>query len=72
MKNLFATSILFLVVSVALAGWETRFGAIRLLEGYSAKPESSVDTANWTIEGKNGLIVHLIGHPVPCKGSSKK
>jgi hypothetical protein len=41
MRNLFVTLVLFLAVSGHLSGSETGFGAIQLLEGYSAKRGSA-------------------------------
>jgi len=63
MRNLFVTLVLFLSVSGHVSGSETAFGAIQLLEGYSAKRGSAVDAVVWTIQGKNGLVIHFEAGP---------
>ena len=63
MRNLFVTLVLFLAISEHLSGSETGFGAIQLLEGYSAKRASAVDAVVWTIRGKNGLVIHFEAGP---------
>jgi hypothetical protein len=63
MRNLFLTLVLFLAVSGYLLGSETGFGAIQLLEGYSAKRASAVDAVVWTIHGKSGLVIHFEAGP---------
>lgn len=59
MKNPFLITLLLLAICGHQAGSETGFGAIQLLEGYSAKRESAVDATAWTIQGKNGLVIHF-------------
>jgi hypothetical protein len=63
MRNLFVTLVLFLAVTGFLSGSEAGFGTVQLLEGYSAKRASAVDAVVWTIQGKNGLVIHFEAGP---------
>jgi hypothetical protein len=63
MRNLVLGLALSLVVSGHVAGPETVFGGIHLLDGYSAKRGSAIDAVSWTIEGKNGLVIHFESGP---------
>ena len=63
MMNLFLITGMFLAVSWHLAGSETGFSAIQLLEGYTAKQASAIDATVWTIQGKNGLVIHFEAGP---------
>lgn len=50
-------------VPMLFGGSTGRFNQIQLLEGYSAKRQSAIDAAAWTIEGKNGLTIHFEAGP---------
>jgi hypothetical protein len=57
-------SLMLLVAMCGLAfASESSFGGVQLLDGYSAKQGSAVDAVVWTIQGKNGLIIHFESGP---------
>jgi hypothetical protein len=71
-KSILSIATSFFVFFAPLAGSEARLSGVRLLEGYSARPESSVDTVTWTIVGKNGLIIHFEAGPSEGRAADLK
>jgi hypothetical protein len=63
MRNILLALIAISSVAAQLPAAETRFSAIKLLDGYSAKQDKSVDASAWTITGKSGLIIHFEAGP---------
>lgn len=63
MRNIVAALLVFLTSCALVFGSERSFGGVQLLDGYSATRQSTVDTNSWTIQGKNGLIIHFESGP---------
>jgi hypothetical protein len=51
--------ILAAVLAPASSGAQSVLGGIQLLDGYSLKRESAVDTVAWKIEGRNGMTINF-------------
>lgn len=63
MKNRMLALVLTLALYGQLAAAESRFTAVQLLDGYSAKRDAAIDAVAWAIQGRNGLIIHFESGP---------